>query len=173
MARVYNKKVRQQVQFERVYGLKISKTVYSRTIGKSKKDYSVNALVKNLLRYNQDKLSKLAADPETWLKRQVENNNITEAKDLWKIIKGATRSRTFQTQDSILKGSLEEIIEQSLAEEEQNKLKQDLEINNYTFSNFHWNSGAQRFEDDKGHWIKIGQVIDGRYSASSVEWSGK
>lgn len=150
----YTKGRRSQVQFTRIFGWKVSKTVYK---GVKSGRYTLDTLFKHLEKHNEKILSKVTYDPKKFFEKARNFGDGSNA-DVWDYLRQIASTKSVVGGGSWFQHNMPHLINETLSEDDRIALMAELNVDEdsllWEFNNWTWNSTLNRLESPDGkHWI--------------------
>ena len=166
----YTKGRRSQVQFTRVFGWKVSKTVYK---GVKSGRYTLDTLFKHLEKHNEGKLKKITFDPKK-LFEKARTFGDGSFGDVWDYLRQLASVKSVSGGGSWFQHNMPHLIEETLSADDKIALMADLNVDEDTlmweFNNWTWNSSLNRLESPDGkHWITYTKK-GSEYQMNELNW---
>lgn len=173
-----SKSKRSQKQFTRIYGLKVAKSVYTRTIrGKYKSGY--DPLIKNMLKYNEAKIKKAGWISGEALFKEMrstfkEDKTPDTVENVLDFVRKAMNTISGTSKEAIFRHNIGAILMESWNDTEltaflgaNNITKEELP---YFFNDWTWNSSYKRWEGPNGQWLKIEELDPDEYKNCEISY---
>lgn len=152
--------------------------MYTRAVkGNYKSGYA--PLVKNILKYNEDKIKKAGWISGEALFKEMnatfkDNRTVDNTKNMLEFVRKAMNTASIGTKESIFRHNLGAILEESWTKDKLDSFLKDNNIQEsdlaFYFNDWQWNATLKRWEGPQGQWIQVLDVNPDDYQNSEIEY---